>query len=338
MVQACTAERAAGFAASPIEAGHETPRPLPRTWGMISRSTLVGALVVAEFVILGVAAEAVSGHHAASWTFDPGERSGRHGVTRHLDKNFDVGAAPHVVLDVDRATVSVIAGPSGTVHVLGTMSLQGRFSGAAPSLDAVRTADGVRVSAESGLVHVHGRLHREVQLTVPADASVQIVSAGNVTVTGLHGSVTARVDDGDVRVANHRGDVDVTTGSGSVEVLDVQGRTVSVRSDSGAVKLTATAADRLDAETSSGAIVADGLRAADGSLRSDSGSVAVTFARGSDAAVSVRTEDGSITGADSGSADESSGASRALRLGAARGRFTVSTASGSIAVSQGASV
>ncbi|HEX3549200.1 MAG TPA: DUF4097 family beta strand repeat-containing protein [Candidatus Elarobacter sp.] len=305
---------------------------------MISRSTLVGALVVAELVIVGVAAEAVSGHPTRTWTFEPRFAHGRQPVVRLLDKTFATGPAPHVVIDVDQARVAVIAGPAGTVHVAGTMTIAGHVGGAAPSLDAVRTADGVRVAVESGLVRVRGRLERQVQLTVPADATVQVASAGDVSVSGLRGALVARVEDGDVRVVNHRGDVDVSTDSGNVELLDVQGRTVALHSDDGTLKLSATGADRLDAQTSSGAITAAGLRVVDGALRSSDGAISVSFAPASDAAVSLHTDDGAITGGDAGTSDEGSGTTRALRLGTARGHFNVSTADGSIAVRQGASV
>jgi hypothetical protein len=304
---------------------------------MISRSTLVGALVVVELAILGVAAKAVGGHASAHWNFSPSDSPP---VVSKLDKTFDTGPSPHVVIDVDQANVSVQAGAAAGVHVAGTMRVSGRTSGATPSLTAVRTADGVRVSVESGLVHVrHGRLEREVRLTVPPGADVEIASAGSVTASGLRAKLVARLADGSVHVANHRGDLDVTTASGDIDLLDVHSAALTARTDDGALKLTSSGADHIDAHTDSGAITAIGLRAVDGQLATDDGAVDVSFAPESDATVSLHTADGHIIGAGPAAVgDDSSGGTRSLQLGSARGTFTVSTDSGSITVSQGAKV
>ena len=307
---------------------------------MISRTTLVGALVVVELAILSAAAQAVGGarwhaHHSAFGFVDDGSDEA---VVTSLDKTFAAGPTPHVVIDVDNAKVFVQAGSDREVRVTGTMRVSGRTSGSKPSLSAVQTADGVRVSAESGLVHVrHGRLEREVRLIVPAGAEIEVASSGPLQAGGLRGKLVAHIDDGSVRIVNQRGDVDVTTASGDIELLDVQSTSIVARTDDGALRFTSSGADRIDAHTASGAITAVGLRAVDGAVATDDGHVVVTFAPETDANVTLHTDDGSIAGAGAGDTSQSA-ESRTVRLGSARGSFAVSTASGSITVSQGAKV
>jgi Putative adhesin len=303
---------------------------------MISRTTLIGALVVVELAILGAAGRAISGG-AAGWNFP--HESPPPPTTSLLDKKFETGAAPHVVVDVDKADVNVQAGAATSVHVLGTMRVSGFISGVRPQLTAVRTADGVRVAAESGLVRIRrGSLERSVRITVPPGADVEIVSAGDLVTSGLRGKLLARLWSGAVRVANHRGDVDVTTTSGDVDLLDVQSALLMLRTDDGDLKLTASGADHIDVRSSSGTITAVDLRAVDGALQTDHGHIDVGFSTQSDAAVNLHTSDGRITGVGPATAGEDGPDNRAVRLGSARGHFTVSTGSGPIAVTQGVSV
>jgi hypothetical protein len=304
---------------------------------MISRSTLIGALVVVELAIIGMAAQAVSGSSGSSspsWTFDShGWSQAGDPVTARLDKTFETGGAPHVVVDVDNADVTIQAGAATSVHVAGTMSVSHVRGGVKASLDAVRTADGVRVAVESGFVY--GKITREVHITVPPDAQVEIASAGSVTTSGLHGKLIARLSDGDIRITNHRGDVDVTTSSGDIAMLDAQGARFALHTEDGALKLTSSGADHVDALTHSGAIHAVDFRAVDGALQTNDGGIDVGFASESDATVSLHTDDGHISGA-GGTAQDGDSASRSLRLGSGRGHFEISTGDGSITITPGA--
>ena len=312
---------------------------------MISRSTLIGALVVVELAILGAAAKAIGPRSPTSFSW--GHHHPRIGMTfsndaapqtSTLDKTFITGASPHVRIDVDRASVTVRTAPGSGVHVVGTMRVTGRVAGARPALSAVRTDDGVEVGVESGLVH-GARIEREVRLTVPPGALVEVVSAGSVSVSGLRANFAAHLGDGGaIRIADHRGDVDVSTASGDVELVDVQSASIAARTDEGALKLTSSGADRIDAHTDSGPIVAVGLRAVDGTVATDDGHIEVSFAAGSDATVNLHTDDGRITGAGAAATADDSADTRSLRLGSGRGRFVLTTDSGPISISQGASV
>jgi putative adhesin len=317
---------------------------------MISRSTLVGALVVTELVILAAAGQAISGggpayasgstpgtHTHFGFVFRNYDR--HHGVpaaTSTVDRTFAAGLTPHVVVDVRDVPVTVQTGSLPAVHVVGTVRRSGFRHAEDGVITAVQTADGVRVTA-GDTSDLRGSFERTLRLTVPAGASVEIASGGAVQASGLRAKLIAHVSDGAIHVSNQRGDVDLSTASGTVELVDVQADAIVARTDDGHVKLTSVGADHFDVHTASGEIAATDLRAVDGALTTADGAVGVTFAANSDATVNIHTSDGSIMGA--GGQDGTEAAeSRTMRLGSARGNFTVSTDSGSITISQGATV
>ncbi|MCU1382669.1 MAG: hypothetical protein JWL71_1366 [Acidobacteria bacterium] len=318
---------------------------------MISRSTLVGALVVTELVILAAAGQAISGggpayasgptpgtHTHFGFVFHNSERSHEAAaVTANLDRTFAAGLTPHVVVDVSDVPVTVQTGTVPAVHVVGTVS-RSRFRHADDGLiAAVQTADGVRVTA-GDTSELRGSFERTLRVTVPAGASVEIASGGALQASGLRGKLIVR-GDGAIHVSNQRGDVDVMTSSGDVELVDVQADAIVAHSGDGELKFTSVGAGHIDAHTKSGDIAASGLRAVDGALVTMDGAVGVMFAADSDANVNLHTDDGSITGADAASSESAgSGQSRTVRLGSAHGSFSVSTGSGSITISQGAKV
>ena len=106
---------------------------------MISRSTLVGALVVTELVILGAAGQAIGGggpayasgptpgtHTHFGIVFENDRhRHEAHAVTSTLDRTFAAGLTPHVVVDVSDVPVTVQAGSLPAVHVVGTVRKSG---------------------------------------------------------------------------------------------------------------------------------------------------------------------------------------------------------------------
>jgi len=332
---------------------------------MISRSTLIGALVVTELVIVAAAGQAIGGGGSNSAPLPPGTHSHfgivfhnhrHHGasaapdVTSNLDKTFAAGSfTPHVVVDVADVPVNVRTAGVPAVHVVGSVHKSGYDNAQDGAITAVPTADGVRITA-GDTSDVHGTFERTLQLTVPPGALVEIASGGAVSASGLRAKLIAHVSDGAIRVSDHHADLDVTTGSGDVELVDVQAGAIVAHTGDGRMKLTSVGADHIDVHSASGAVAASDVRAVDGTLTTADGAVGVTFAASSDANVRLRTADGSITGA--GPALEitpapgpsvapefdSSGETRTVRLGTARGSFTVSTDSGSITISQGAKV
>ena len=109
---------------------------------MISRSTLVGALVVVELVIVAAAGQAIGGGGRTT-PLPPGTHTHfgivfhnnyhRHGgaaaapdVTTNLDKTFTAGGlTPRVVVDVVDVPVTVQTGGLPAVHVAGSVHKSG---------------------------------------------------------------------------------------------------------------------------------------------------------------------------------------------------------------------
>jgi hypothetical protein len=308
---------------------------------MISRTTLVAALVVVELAIISAAGQAIAGGHRHFHETHPGwgESGHRHSdpVVTTLDRTFAAGGiTPHVIVDVTDVPVTVQTASTTGVHVVGTVRKSGFENAGDGAIAAVQTADGARITA-GNTSDVPGDFERTLRLTVPAGALVEIASGGRIEASGLRAKLIVHVGDGSIRIANHRGDLDVSTGSGAIELVDVQAEAIGAHTKDGHLKLTTVGAEHLDAHTKSGHVAATDLRAADGALTTDDGHVEVTFAADSDANVNLHTDNGSIIGAGAGDTTQSA-ESRTVRLGSARGNFTVSTASGTITVSQGAKV
>lgn len=341
MVPPCTRERSPGFARSPAERenGPETPRAAGRTWSMISRSTLIGALVVVELVIVGAAARAIAGDagppsQAGFAPFTAGPPA-----APRLDRTFATGLAPHIVIDVHDVRVNVRGENAVAVHAVENLKKTGFVSGDFAPLNAQQTPDGMRFSTPAGedVQVVIGCFTHELNLTVPAGARVEIASAGSVDVAGLRSKFVAHVPEGAMRLADHRGDVDVSTGDGRITMTDVEGADIAANTRDGRIYLTRVGADRLNAFSNSGRIVGVDVRAVDGALKTRDGRVILSFTGNSDATVSAHTADGSVsvTGLNTSDTDEMHAT---VHLGEGRGRFAVSTDSGPIVITPGASV
>jgi hypothetical protein len=311
---------------------------------MISRSTLVGALVVVELVIVGAGARAIaggsSGPMVAEAPFSFGTGSHERVFSRApVDRTFATGIAPRVVIDVHDVDVFVRGENVPTVHVAESLRKSGYVWGEVAPLTAQQSPDGIRIStpANSGVHMVFGSYSRELAVTVPVGTHVEFASAGVVDASGLREKLIAHVPDGAIRIRDHRGDVDVSTGSGRITMVDVQGDDIAANTRDGRIYLTRVGADRIDATSSSGRIVGVDVRAVNGALTTRDGRVILSFTGNSDATVNVHTADGNVhvSGLSTTQNDEQKSV---VHLGSGRGRFEVSTGSGSITLTQGANV
>ncbi|HEY0613777.1 MAG TPA: DUF4097 family beta strand repeat-containing protein [Candidatus Elarobacter sp.] len=308
---------------------------------MISRSTLLGALVVLELAIVGVAAKAVAGGNAPAAGFmGPGfPHAGMiHGATGRtaFDRSFTTGPAPHVVIDVRDIPVTVVAGSAASVRVVETVVKFGYVDGEEP-IAAQQTPDGVRISAPSSDVKVVGAYDPTVRISVPPNARVELTSGGGMDATGLRQKLVAHLAEGSVEIRDHRGDVDVSTGSGSVRLVDVEADEIAAGTRDGRIYLTRIGAQRINASSASGRIVGADVRAIDGALTTRDGRIILSFTRNSDATVKAHTADGKIrvAGFPVTRSDEQNSV---VRLGSGRGTFELSTENGPIVITQGASV
>ena len=307
---------------------------------MISRTTVVGALVVAELAIVGMAAQAIAGDGPGIFplrgAFAPSHAAG----AAVVEKDFLTGPTPHVVVDVSDVHVIVQTGSSLNVHVVGQTSRHGWASGGVSNVAAVQTPDGVRITARNDGGHVvmaFGWFDRTVQITVPPTARVEVASAERVDASGLRAKLVAHIAEGPIYVRDHRGDVDVSCASGRIVLTDVQGSDIAANTRDGRLLFTRVGADRIDAATNSGRIAAVDLRAVDGALLTHDGHVSVSFTGDTDATVTAHTDGGKIHAAGLSATAVDAGQST-VTLGSGRGRFEVSSGDGSITLTQGASV
>lgn len=298
---------------------------------MISRSTLIGALVVVELAIVGVAVRAIAGPgaHASGW--------GPHGIVavasvpgaQRLDATIPTDATPHVTIDVDDVRVIVqAAGESTAVRAVESLRTFGWVSAAPAPIRAERTADGVRITMpDRGRVNVvMGGYRRVLTVTVPQRATLDVTDGdGAIVASGLRSGLTAR------------------TGDGSITAVDVQGPAVRLATSDGRIRLDRVVTDRLEGTTGDGSIEALAVRVADGALATKDGRIRVAVTPDSDATVNLHTGDGRIRLDDgmtsiSSSSDDGDARTRVVRLGTGRGRFDISSGDGSISLTQGAKV
>ena len=302
---------------------------------MISRSTLLGALVVVELAIVGVAFKAVAGGATPSgpgaFAFGPGQTA--------LDRSFITGPAPHVVLDVSDVSVTIVADAAATVHAVETVRKMGFVSSAPEPVTVRQSADGVHVTAASGPEWVgFGGYDRQLRLSVPPNARIEVTSGGGIDASGLREKLIGHLAGGRIAIRDHRGDIDVSTGSGTIRLVDVQASEIAASTRDGRVYLTRIGAGRINASSASGRIVGADVRATDGALTTRDGRIVLSLSANSDATVTAHTADGkvSVHGFDVVQSDERGSA--VFRAGSGRGKFELSTEDGQISITQGASV
>jgi hypothetical protein len=315
---------------------------------MISRSTLIGALVVAELAIVGLATEAIAGGGISrpagllappQLGFGSGAWGAGSGASDGLHRSFVAGLAPRVVIDVHDVDVVLQADSGAAVRVDETLHRSGFVSGEVVPLTAQQSLDVVKVSSSgpSPKRFVLGIFRHELRITVPSLARVEFASAGDIDVSGLRTKLLAHLPDGAIKVRDHRGDVDVSTGSGRITMVDVQGSDIAANTRDGRIYLTRVGADRINGTSSSGRIVGVDVRAVDGTLTTREGRVVLSFTGNSDAIVSAHAGDGRVR-VSGFTITESDDQRSVIRLGSGRGHFEVSTADGPITITPGASV
>lgn len=103
------------------------------------------------------------------------------------------------------------------------------------------------------------------------------IGSGPVTVERTRGSLSVDTGSGSVTLGGHEGELSVDTGSGHVEVADVRGGSVRLDTGSGHVRCSAVAADDLVVDTGSGGVGLEGVRAPRIHVDTGSGSVRIAL-------------------------------------------------------------
>jgi len=296
----------------------------------MSRASLVGMLVAAEVLIVGMAIYSVGG----------GGASFAAGMQR-VDFNaapiapVEAGAAPHVVIDDAESRVRVGVSSDGLIHVRDLTEMHGAVysSGNYPQLRVTRTPDGVRIERPGNgrlSIEIFGFSTQSIQVDVPAGARLEIDKSSGADVSGVNGGVSVHSVDGHVTLTDLQGTVEARSDDGYIKATNVRGDRLTLRSNDGHLTLDNVAVTSLDASTGDGRIEAQDLGVtADGSLQSGDGSIQLRVAPNSDLTIDASTRDGRIS-VDGTSLDHDDSAQRTIRLGAGTGNMKVATADGSI--------
>jgi hypothetical protein len=302
----------------------------------MSRVSIVGMLLAAEVLIVGMAIYAVGGGGA---TFAAGMH--RSDFTAEPIAPVAAGTTPHVVIDDPNSRVRVDLSSDRLVHVRDSTQMRGWMfsSGKYPKLVVSRTSDGVRIERP----HVPGDdvvgfglfgfSTQAIEVYVPQAAQLQIERCAGADVHGLTGGVNVHSVDGHVTLTDLAGSVDARTDDGYLDATSVRGDRLALDAVDGHIALQDIAVSSLSAITRDGRIVADDLSVTgDATLQTDDGSVRVRLAPNANLTIDASTRDGGIS-VDGISSDHSDDpAQRTIRLGSGNGQMKLATADGSIRI------
>ncbi|MBV9439518.1 MAG: DUF4097 family beta strand repeat protein [Candidatus Eremiobacteraeota bacterium] len=306
---------------------------------MVSRSTLIGALVVVELALVGLMARALTGSGQAS-TFagagTPWWSSGHSHEVVPFSASLTTGPAPHVVIDAPRYRVTVVAQSGDDVRISGSTFVHGIVHGSPAPVSLERTTDGVRISAPDQAVNVvFGEVVRELHVTLPPQSTIEATGAGRLSVSGLRAKLLARLDNAALSVSDHRGEIEASSANGRIELRNVAGERIAVSTSNGRLSLDDVAGPLLDVHTANGRITAAGLRVTDGRITSGNGHIKVTFDDASDTTVTATSGNGPVS-CSGASTSSDGGRTRVVTLGSGKGRFTISSGNGPVTITQGA--
>ncbi len=157
----------------------------------MSRASVVGMLVAAEVLVVGMAVFAIG-------------RGGRNvslAGTHHVDFSaapvapIAAGATPHVVIDDAQSRVDVAVSNDQLVHVRDLTQIRGAVfsSEKYPPLRVRRTTDGVRIerpAAGSLSIDIFGFSTQAIQVEVPQGSRVEIARCAGADLLGVDGGAS----------------------------------------------------------------------------------------------------------------------------------------------------
>jgi hypothetical protein len=288
---------------------------------MISRGTVIAALIVVELAVLGEIGVALRGGAPVPWSVQRTEASsGPRLVEGGAHKTFEAGNHPALTVDIGYADLTIVTRDAPQIDVSVSKSRDFGFLRSREPITARQDGDAIRIVAPDAGGWSSGD-DRMVTVVVPAQTQVTVVNAGDIKATGLRAEASLN-----------------STGSGYVAVDDFNAPALHVTAN-GRITLNQVVSARLNATSSDGHVEGSGLQVRDGSVESD-GRVTLGFATGSDSLVTAETNDGRIsvsgftpvasveTGRKSGDDDDS--ASQTVRIGAGAGHLDVHSSDGSI--------
>ncbi|HEY1654761.1 MAG TPA: DUF4097 family beta strand repeat-containing protein [Candidatus Tumulicola sp.] len=263
----------------------------------MSRASIVGMLIAAEIVIVGIALFALHGGrrlhamHEAAFTAKP-------------IAAIAAGNAPRISADDPQSRIVVGTSSDGLVHVKDLTSDRGvLFSDRADvhQLEVKRTLDGVAISRPDSPgfgFALFGSIERRVEIDAPAGSHVDIARCAGADVSGIAGGVAVHSQDGRIALADLQGTVDGRSDSGSVSAIRVHGDSLALQSGDGHLSLRDVSVGALNARTDDGSIEASDVAVAGASphavLHSGDGSIRLDGSFAPGGTYEVSTNDGSI--------------------------------------------
>lgn len=239
-----------------------------------------------------------------------------------LKKEFEVGAGPELIVDVDAGRVTVERGEAGKITVYVELQDRNRYR-----LSSVQDGDEVRIELEhKGLTgwfffpfdFIAGD-GPWVRVGVPPKCDLDLVTdAGRIEIGGgLEGSIKARTGAGSIRMNDLKGDIRARATGGSIHIDEVKGK--------------------VDAETRTGEVI---IRDSEGEfyLETSAGNIEIERASGqfrASSSVGTIDFDGAITGGEDNYLKTTVGSIRARLSGLSDIEIDAETDVGSVSIFPG---
>jgi hypothetical protein len=152
-------------------------------------------------------------------------------------------------VSVDEGNISAGPGPAGQLRVHGTM----HYSIVRPKLRWQRSRSTIALHARCELPT--GICSFDYAVTVPPVARSRVsTGSGNLTASGLAGTVTLGTDSGDVMATRISGNVTISDHSGGITVTSLAGTRALITNDSGNITARGVSSQQLTAQDQSGDI------------------------------------------------------------------------------------
>src|SRR5215475_3537987 len=192
-------------------------------------------------------------------------------------------------VSVNEGDISVGPGPAGQLRVHGTL----HYSLVRPQLSWQRSASTIALHAHCQVPT--GVCSFDYAVTVPPGARSEFSSAsGNVTASGLAGTVTLSTASGDIHATRLSGRATISDHSGDITVTSLSGTRVLIRNDSGNITGRGVSSQQLTARDHSGDITVVFTKVPDlVRISNSSGNITLVFPAGPTAyRVSASTSSG----------------------------------------------
>jgi hypothetical protein len=152
-------------------------------------------------------------------------------------------------VSVDEGNISAGPGPTGQLRVHGTM----HYSIVRPKLRWQRSRSTIALHARCELPT--GICSFDYAVTVPPVARSRVsTGSGNLTASGLAGTVTLGTDSGDVMATRISGNVTISDHSGGITMTSLAGSRALITNDSGNITARGVSSQQLTAQDQSGDI------------------------------------------------------------------------------------